>query len=156
MLWLTAVGALTPHFVAETSAIDNAKSPNTTNLYSLDANHLFCHELRYFGNIMKKMVAFFLTEQSIVKDGELIYLFIHFLLFLIFVGLLMFLLWRLLFLFLLFFYFLFVIWPPGFKQELRNKPPAHLDKNNFRIVFQPRENCHNRNHGTPDKQKCKN
>ena len=39
MLWLTAVGALTPHFVPETSAIDNAKTPNTTNLYSLDANH---------------------------------------------------------------------------------------------------------------------
>ena len=101
MLWLTAVGALTPHFVAETSAIDNAKTPNTTNLYSLDSNHLFCHELRYFGNIMKKMVAFFLTEQSIVKDGELIYLFIHFLLLLIFVGLLMFLLWLLLQFFLL-------------------------------------------------------
>ena len=28
MLWLTAVGALTPHFVVETSAIDNAKAPN--------------------------------------------------------------------------------------------------------------------------------
>ena len=151
MLWLTVVGALTPHFVAETSAIDNAKTPNITNLYSLDANHLFCHELRYFGNIMKKMVAFFLTEQSIVKDGELIYLFIHFLLFLIFVGLLMFLLWLL-----LFFCFPFEICPPGFKQGLHNKPPAHLDKNYFRIVFQPRENCHNRNHGTPDKQKCKN
>ena len=38
----------------------------------LDANQLFCLELRYFGNIMKKMVPFFLTEQSIVKDGELI------------------------------------------------------------------------------------
>lgn len=124
MLWLTAVGALTAHFVAETSAIDNAKTLNITNLYRLDANHLFCHELRYFGNIMKKMVAFFLTEQSIVKDGELI------------------------------FCFPFAIWPPGFKQGLRNKPPAHLDKNY--MMFQPRENCHNRNHGTPDKQKCKN
>ena len=28
VLWLTAVGALTPHFVVETSAIDNAKAPN--------------------------------------------------------------------------------------------------------------------------------
>ena len=75
VLWLTAVGALTPHFLAETYAIDNAKTPNITNLYRLDANHLFCHELRYFRDIMKKMVAFFLTEQSIVKDGELNYLF---------------------------------------------------------------------------------
>ena len=39
---------------------------------------------------MKKIVAFFLIEQSIVKDGELIYLFIHFLLLLFFFGLLMF------------------------------------------------------------------
>ena len=61
----------------------------------------FCNELRYFENIMKKMLAFFLTEQRIVKDGELIYLFIHFLLLLIFVGLLMFLLWLLLLFFLL-------------------------------------------------------
>ena len=29
VLWLTAVGALTPHFVVETSAIDTAKAPNT-------------------------------------------------------------------------------------------------------------------------------
>ena len=28
VLWLTAVGALTPHFVVETSAIDNVKAPN--------------------------------------------------------------------------------------------------------------------------------
>ena len=28
VLWLTAVGALTPHFVVKTSAIDNAKAPN--------------------------------------------------------------------------------------------------------------------------------
>ena len=28
VLWLTALGALTPHFVVETSAIDNAKTPN--------------------------------------------------------------------------------------------------------------------------------
>ena len=39
------------------------------------------------------MVAFFLTEQSIVKDREVIYLFLHFLLLLFFVGLLMFFLW---------------------------------------------------------------
>ena len=81
-------------FVAKTSAIffyiDNAKVPNITNLHKLVANHLFCHELRCFENIIKKMVAFFLTEQSIVKDGEVIYLFLHFLLLLFFVGLLMF------------------------------------------------------------------
>ena len=41
VLWLTAVGALTPHFVAEASAFDNAKVPNITNLHKLDANHLF-------------------------------------------------------------------------------------------------------------------
>ena len=39
VLWLTAVGALPPHFVAETSAIsfntDNAKAPNITNLHKL-------------------------------------------------------------------------------------------------------------------------
>ena len=144
---------ITPHFDAETSAFDNAKVPNITNLHKLDANHLFCNELRYFENIMKKMLAFFLTEQRIVKDGELIYLFIHVLLLLIFVGLLMFLLWLLL---LFFFCFPFVMWLPGFKQGLRNKPPAHLDKNYFRIVFQPRENCHNRNRGTPDKLQWKN
>ena len=34
VLWLTAVGALTPPFVAETSAIDNAKTSNITNLYN--------------------------------------------------------------------------------------------------------------------------
>ena len=56
------------------------------------ANHRFCHEWRYFENIMKEMVAFFLSK-GIVKGGELIiYLFIYFLLCLIFVGLLMFLL----------------------------------------------------------------
>ena len=75
-------------FVAKTSAIffyiDNAKAPNITNLHKLVANHLFCHELRYFENIIKKMVAFFLTEQSTVKDGEVIYLFLNFLLLLFF------------------------------------------------------------------------
>ena len=40
------------------------------------ANHLFCHQWRYFENIMKEMVAFFLSK-GIVKGGELIiYLFI--------------------------------------------------------------------------------
>ena len=97
-------------FVATTSAIffyiDNAKAPNITNLHKLVANHLFCYELRYFENIIKKMVAFFLTEQSTVKGGEVIYLFLHFLLLLFFVGLLMFFLW-LLFLLLLFFWLFF-------------------------------------------------
>ena len=101
---------------------------------------------------MKKMVAFFLTEQSIVKDGEVINLFIPFLLLLFFVALLMFFLW-LLFLLLLFFGFSFAMLPPGFKQGLRNKPPTHLEKN---IVFQPRQNCHNTNGGTPDKQRSEN
>ena len=97
-------------FVAKTSAIffyiDNAKAPNITNLHKLVANHLFCHELRYFENIIKKMVAFFLTEQSTVKDGEVIYLILNFLLLLFFVGLLMLFLW-LLFLLLLFFWLFF-------------------------------------------------
>ena len=98
---------LTPHLLLKLLQfffyIDNAKAPNITNLHKLVANHLFCHQLRYFENIMKKMVAFFLTEQSIVKDGEVIYLFIHVLLLLFFVGLLMFFLWLL---FLLLFFFL--------------------------------------------------
>ena len=99
-------------FVAKTSAIvfyiDNAKAPNKTNLHKLVANHLFCHELRYFETIIQMMVAFFLTEQSlsIVKDGEVIYLFLHFLLLLFCVGLLTFFLW-LLFLLLLFFWLFF-------------------------------------------------
>ena len=107
MLWLTAVSALTPHLLLKLCYffyIDNAKAPNITNLHKLVANHLFCHELRYFENIIKMMVAFFLTEQSIVKDGEVIYLFLHFLLLLFFVGLLMFFLWLL---FLLLFFWLF-------------------------------------------------
>ena len=41
------------------------------------ANHLFCHQWRYFENIMKEMVAFFLSK-GIVKGGELIiYLFVY-------------------------------------------------------------------------------
>ena len=73
MLWLTAVGALIPHFVVETSAID--KAPNIIILYTLVTNHLFCHEWSYFENIMKEMVAFFLSK-GIVKGRELIiYLF---------------------------------------------------------------------------------
>ena len=55
--WLTAVGALTSHFVAETSAIDNAKAPDITNLHTLVANDLFCYELRYFENIMKTFLS---------------------------------------------------------------------------------------------------
>ena len=104
-------------FVAKTSAIffyiDNAKAPNITNLHKLVANHLFCNELRYFENIIKMRVAFFLTEQSIVKDGEVIYLFLHFLL-LLFFGLLTFFLW-LLFLLLLFFWLFFCYVPARFQ-----------------------------------------
>ena len=55
--WLTAVGALTSHFVAETSAIDNAKALDLRNFHTLVANHLFCHELRYFENIMKEFLS---------------------------------------------------------------------------------------------------
>ena len=109
MLWLTAVSALTPHLLLKLLLfffyIDNAKVPNITNLHKLVANHLFCNELRYFENIIKMMVAFFLTEQSIVKDGEVIYLFLHFLLLLFFVGLLMFFLWLLFFVVVVFWLF---------------------------------------------------
>ena len=60
----------------------------------------------FIENIMKEMVAFFLSK-GIVKGGELIiYLFIYFLLWLIFVGLLMFLLWLLLLLFVCLFFML--------------------------------------------------
>ena len=46
-------------------------------MYTLVANHLFCHEWRYFENIMKEMVAFFLSK-GIVKGGKLIiYLFTY-------------------------------------------------------------------------------
>ena len=38
VLWLTAVGALTPYFFAETSAIYNAETPNITNLHTLVAD----------------------------------------------------------------------------------------------------------------------
>ena len=122
-------------------------------MHKLVANHLFCHELRCFENIIKKMVAFFLTEQSIVKDGEVIYLFLHFLLLLFFVGLWMFFLWLFFCCCCCFFGFSFAMLPPGFKQGLRNKPPTHLEKN---FVFQPRQNCHNMNRGTADKKRSKN
>ena len=53
------------------------ESSKYNNLYTLAANHLFCHEWSYFENIMKEMVAFFLSK-GIVKGGELIiYLFIY-------------------------------------------------------------------------------
>ena len=57
------------------------------------------------------MVAFFLTEQSIVKDGEVIYLFLHFLL-LLFFGLLTFFLWLLFLLLLVFLAFLLLCCRP--------------------------------------------
>ena len=100
---------------------------------------------------MKKIVAFFLIEQSIVKDGELIYLFIHFLLLLFFCWLADVFLVAVVFVFC--FCFSFVMLAPGFKQGLRNKPPTHLEKN---ILFQPIENCHSRNRGTPDKERSEN
>ena len=52
--------ALPPHFVAETSAIDQCES-SIYNEFKLLINHLFCH-LRYFENIMKEMVAFLLSK----------------------------------------------------------------------------------------------
>ena len=52
------------------------ESSKYNNLYTLAANHRFCHKWSYFENIMKEMVAFFLSK-GIVKGGELIiYLFI--------------------------------------------------------------------------------
>ena len=129
------------------------ESSKYNNLYTLAANHRFCHEWSYFENIMKEMVAFFLSK-GIVKGGKLIiYLFIYFLLWLIFVGLLMFLLWLLLLLFVCFLCFLCFMLPPGFKQALHNKPPTHLGGNYFRIVFQPRSSAYSRNRdrcGTSD------
>ena len=78
MLWLTAVGALTPHFVVETSAIDNAKAPNIIicTRYLL-ITFFVMSGVTFIENIMKEMVAFFLSK-GIVKGGELIiYLFIY-------------------------------------------------------------------------------
>ena len=60
----------------------------------------------------KDGVAFFLTEQGIVTDGEVIYLFLHFLLLLFFVGLLMFFLWLLFSLLLFFLAFLLLCCRP--------------------------------------------
>ena len=39
---------------------------------------------------------------------------------------------------------------PSFKQALHNKLPTHLGGNYSRIVFQPTDNCHNRDCGTSD------
>ena len=49
---------------AEASAIDNAKTPNITNLHTLVANQspFLSQELRYFENIKKEMIAFFLSK----------------------------------------------------------------------------------------------
>ena len=53
------------------------ESSKYNNLYTLAANHRFCHEWSYFESIMKEMVAFFLSK-GIVKGGELIiYLFVY-------------------------------------------------------------------------------
>ena len=45
-------------YFAETSAIDNAKTPNITNLHTLVANQspFLSQELRYLENIKKEMV----------------------------------------------------------------------------------------------------
>ena len=100
---------------------------------------------------MKKMVAFFLTQQSIVNDGKVIYLFLFCCYFFLLPC------WCFscgcCFCCCCFFGFSFAMLPPGFKQGLRNKPPTHLEKT---FVFQPRQNCHSTNRGTPDKQRSKN
>ena len=111
------------------------------------ANHLFCHQWRYFENIMKEMVAFFLSK-GIVKGGELIiYLFFAVTYFCWSVDVFVVIVVVAVCLF-VFLCFLCFILPPGFKQALHNKPPTHLGGNDSRIVIQPRDNCHNRDCGT--------
>ena len=113
------------------------------------ANHLFCHQWRYFENIMKEMVAFFLSK-GIVKGGELIiYLFfaVTYFCWSVDVFVVIVVVAVCLFVFLCFLCFML---PPGFKQALHNKPPTHLGGNYSRIVFQPK--CYSRNKacGTSD------
>ena len=129
------------------------ESSKYNNLYTLAANHRFCHEWSYFENIMKEMVAFFLSK-GIVKGGELIiYLFFFC------CDLFLLVCWCFcchcccccLFVCLFFLCFLCFMLPPGFKQALHNKPLTHLDGNYFRIVFQPRSYSRNRDRcGTSD------
>ena len=132
------------------------ESSKYNNLYTLAANHRFCHEWSYFESIMKEMVAFFLSK-GIVKGGELIiYLFVY-----LFFAVTYFLLVCWCFccdcccccLFVCFLCFLCFMLPPGFKQALHNKPPTHPGGNYSRIVFQPRSSAYSRNRdrcGTSD------
>ena len=125
------------------------ESSKYNNLYTLAANHRFCHEWSYFENIMKEMVAFFLSK-GIVKGGELIiYLFIFC------CDLFLLVCWCFCCdcccccLFVCFLCFLCFMLPPAdFKQALHNKPPTHLGGNFSRIVIQPRSYSRNRDCGT--------
>ena len=101
---------------------------------------------------MKEMVAFFLSK-GIVKGGELIiYLFIYLFIFccdlFLLVGIFVVCDFCCRCLFVCLLCFLCFMLPPGFKQALHNKPPTHPGGNYFRIVFQPRDNCRNRDCGT--------
>ena len=64
-------------FFAETSAIDNAKTPNITNLHALVANQspFFVTRVALLWKYQERDGSF-LSEQGIVKCGELIYFFI--------------------------------------------------------------------------------
>ena len=64
-------------FFAETSAIYNAKTPNITNLNSLVANQtpFFVTRVALLSKYQERDDSF-LSEQGIVKCGELIYFFI--------------------------------------------------------------------------------
>ena len=124
------------------------ESSKYNNLYTLLTNHLFCGEWRYFENIMKEMVAFFLSK-GIVKGGGLIIIIFFFC-----CDLFLLVCWCFYrdccccCLFVCFLCFLCFMLPPGFKQAVHNKPPPHLGRNYSRIVIQPRDNCHNRDCGT--------
>ena len=151
VLWLTAVGALTPHFVVETSAIDNAKAPNII----ICTCYLLITFLSSVALLWKyhERDGSFLSQQRYSKRRRADYLFIY-----LFFAVTYFC-WSVdvfvvivvvavcLFVFLCFLCF---ILPPGFKQALHNKPPTHLGGNDSRIVIQPRDNCHNRDWGTSD------
>ena len=65
-------------FFAETSAIYNAKTPNITNLHTLVANRspFFVTRVALLWKYQERDGSF-LSEQGIVKCGELIYLFIY-------------------------------------------------------------------------------
>ena len=65
-------------YLAETSATDNAKTPNIANLHTLVANQspFFVTRVALLWKYQERDGSF-LSEQGIVKCGELIYLFIY-------------------------------------------------------------------------------